>query len=478
MTDQLPVVDNPLIEFADRYRNDRVGFVRDVLGVVEIDAWQEDILRALDRGERRVAVRSGHGVGKSAEAAWISTHALCCYALAKVIVTAPSGPQLWDALFAECRLWFNRLPEGLRGLFQLGVDRITAIAAPEQLFVSARTSRAESPEALQGIHAEGGIVILICDEGSAIPESVYEAGSGSMSGHNCVTLVFSNPTRTSGFFYDIFHRLKDMWFTKHVSCLDSKRVSKDYVEDMKARYGEDSNAYRVRVLGEFPIKDDATYIPLELVSAAMERDISEDPGALWDWGLDVARFGTDRSVLTKRKGKVVRDAPKYWRGFDTMQLTGAVKHEYDSVPVNERPREILVDVIGMGAGVVDRLRELGLPVRGVNVSESPAFDPNGQYSLLRDELWAKGKLWLEARDCKLPNDEGLYELAHPRFSYLSNGKLKIESKPDMKKRGLLSPDYADSFLLTLASEAASGAGVVGYRSDWNKPMAKRKLGHV
>ncbi|HXI67134.1 MAG TPA: hypothetical protein VNH41_04290 [Steroidobacteraceae bacterium] len=470
------VSDNVYLAFVERYRDDWVGLVREVLGA-EPDEFQAAILTAVQNGEPRVAVRSGHGVGKSALGAWIAVCGLTTEAFCKVVMTAPSGPQLWDALFAETKLWFNQLPEALRELYRLGVDRIESIAAPEQLFVSARTSRAESPEAMQGVHAEAGRVILIGDEASGIPEAVFEAGAGSMSGKNCTTVLFSNPTRTSGFFYECFHRLKDRWFTRHVSCLTSKRVTSDYVEDMKARYGEDSNAYRVRVMGEFPIRDDATFIPLELVTAAQARDIAIDPKANKYWGVDVARFGNDLSVLVKRWGTVVPEAPKHWRRFDTMQLVGAIKFEYDNTPVPDRPLEILVDVIGIGAGVVDRCRELNLPVRGINVGESPAFDPTGSYMQLRDELWGKGKAWLEARNCKLPPDECFYELAVPRYAFQSNGKLKIESKPDMKKRGIGSPNYADGFLLTLAAEAGLSAGV-GYSSNWSKPLRRNIKGVV
>ena len=467
---------NVYLEFAQRYQNDRVGFARNVLGF-EPDPFQLEVLEAMDRGERRISVRSGHGVGKSGLAGVISSHAMSCYGIAKVIQTAPSGPQLWDALFAETKMWFGRLPEALRDLFRLGSDRIESIAAPEQLFVSARTSRAETPEALQGVHAEGGIVILIADEASGIPDAVFEAGSGSMSGHNCYTLLFSNPTRINGFFFDTHHRLKHMWRCLHVSCLNSPRVSRDYIEDMKARYGEESNAYRVRVLGEFPIRDDSTYIPLELVTAAQDREIIADKGvAERFWGLDVARFGSDKTVLTKRWGKVVPEVPRVWKGFDTMQVAGAIKHEYDKTEPDEKPVEILVDVIGIGAGVVDRLVEMKLPVRGINVAESPACDPTGKYDKLRDELWAKGREFIEALDCKLPNDEGFLELAMPRYTFKSNGEMKIESKQDFKKRLGFSPDFADSFLLTLAAGTLMGAG--GRRSDWSKPVKRNLKGVV
>jgi hypothetical protein len=171
----------------------------------------------------------------------------------------------------------------------------------------------------------------------------------------------------------------------------------------------------------------------------------------------------------------VLEPVKTWKNLDLMALTGAVLHEYESTDHKDRPAEILIDSIGLGAGVVDRLRELKLPARGINVGESPAF--KGQYMNLRAELWSKAKAWLEARDCKLPRDERLVnELSSPRYSFMSNGKLKLESKDDMKRRGLRSPDVADAFVLTFASEAATGGGV--YAPTWTKPVKRQIRGVV
>jgi hypothetical protein len=252
-------------------------------------------------------------------------------------------------------------------------------------------------------------------------------------------------------------------------------VSEDYVKEMSSRYGEGSNAYRVRVLGEFPVADDDTLIGLELAQSAIDRDVVQNPNAPILWGLDVARFGTDSSALCKRQSNVVLEPVKTWKNLDLMALTGAVLHEYESTDHKDRPAEILIDSIGLGAGVVDRLRELKLPARGINVGESPAF--KGQYMNLRAELWSKAKAWLEARDCKLPRDERLVnELSSPRYSFMSNGKLKLESKDDMKRRGLRSPDVADAFVLTFASEAATGGGV--YAPTWTKPVKRQIRGVV
>jgi hypothetical protein len=249
-------------------------------------------------------------------------------------------------------------------------------------------------------------------------------------------------------------------------------VSKDYIADMASRYGEESNAFRIRVLGEFPKTDDDTLIGFDLVDSAFHRDVSTSEDAPIVWGLDVARFGTDSTALAKRKGNAVNEIRK-WKNLDLMQTTGAVVAEYEAVKLEDRPIEILVDSIGLGAGVVDRLRELGLPARGINVAESPAMGTI--YVNLRAELWGKMKAWLEKRDCKLPKDDSLLaELVAPRYTFNSSGKMKLESKDEMRKRGIGSPDMADALALTFASDAGIALYGKSYTSKWNKPL-KRNL---
>jgi len=344
-------------------------------------------------------------------------------------------------------------------------------ASPTEAFISARTSSRERPEALAGIHAEN--VLLVGDEASGIDEAVYESAAGSMSGEHATTILLGNPTRGSGFFFRTHNELRDKWWTRRVSCTDSRRVSRDFIEDMAHRYGETSNAYRVRVLGEFPTADDDTLIARELVEGAMRRDVEPSATVPWVWGLDVARFGSDRTVLVKRKGNVVGEI-KAWRGLDLMQTCGQVVAMFEEAG-REKPEEILVDSIGIGAGVVDRLQELRLPVRGINVAEASAM--NQSAARLRDDLWLQVKAWLEKRDCKLPkHDDLLTDLVSPTFTYTSNGKIKVEGKDDMRRRGVASPDYADALALTFASTAALVGGSGGLRR-WTQPI-KRKLSGI
>ena len=460
---------NPLEEFVREYRDDPVKFVKEVLGATPLP-YQAEFLQAIADGERKMSVRSGHGTGKSTSASW----AMLWYVLLrfpnKVVVTAPTSGQLFDALFAELKRWINELPDQLKPMLTVKSDRVELAAAPSEAFISARTSRAETPEALAGVHSEN--VLLVVDEASGVPEKVFEAAAGSMSGHAATTILLSNPTRSSGTFFESQTRLSGSYWTRRWSCVDSPLVSEEFVDEMRLRYGEDSNAFRIRVLGEFPLADDDTIIPFHLVEAATQRDIELDEDAQTVWGLDVARFGSDKTVLAKRQGHVITEV-NGWQGLDLMQTVGRVKAEYDGLPSHLRPREIMVDVIGMGGGVVDRLRELNVPVRGINVAESPSMGDT--YINLRAELWFKMRGWLEQRGAKLPKNEQLIaELTSIRYSFASSGKMKAESKDDMRKRGLSSPDYADAVCLTLASDAATALG--GKASTWGKPLRRNLKG--
>lgn len=456
---------NPFEEFVAEYRDDPVKFVVEVLGAKPLP-YQGEFLQAIADGERKMSVRSGHGTGKSTSASWAMLWFVLLRFPNKVVVTAPTSGQLFDALFAELKRWINELPKQLQPMLTVKSDRVELAAAPSEAFISARTSRAETPEALAGVHSEN--VLLVVDEASGVPEKVFEAAAGSMSGHSATTILLSNPTRSSGTFFESQTRLAGSWWTRRWSCVDSPLVSEEFVDEMRLRYGEDSNAFRIRVLGEFPLADDDTIIPFHLVESAMHRDIETDEVATSVWGLDVARFGSDKTALAKKKGNVITEVSS-WQGLDLMQTVGRVKAEYDGLPISLRPAEILVDVIGMGGGVVDRLRELGLPVRGINVGESPSMGDT--YTNLRAELWFKMRGWLEQRGAKLPKNEQLIaELTSIRYSFVSSGKMKAESKDEMRKRGLASPDLADAVCLTLASDAATAMG--GKSSKWGQPLRR------
>lgn len=444
------------------------------------------MLEAYGAGERGISIRSAHGPGKTAIVAIAANHHQVCRFPQKTIVTAPTKGQLFDGFWAELLKWTKRLPPEVLTLLDITNSRIFLKPAPEESFTSVRLSRAEKPEALQGVHCDDGFVLLIGDEGSGIPDPIYEAASGSMSGSNVTTILISNPVRTAGFFFDTHHKLRRHWRTFHISAdvpeadeqaYRSARIIPEFVEEMELRYGRRSNAFRVRVLGEFPATDDDTIIPFELIESARERDVSVNPYAPEVWGLDVARFGSNQNTLIRRKANLIKFPALAWHGYDLMETVGKVKHEWDELPPSYRPTEILVDIIGLGAGVHDRLRELGLPVRGINVGESAALEE--RYTNLRAELWFRGREWFSRKDCRFeaPPETATplmleawhnlqAQLGMPRYKFTSSGKIAAESKDEMRKRGEDSPDLADGFILTMASDAVTAAfGAQGRRRE-------------
>ena len=393
---------------------------------------------------RRVSIRSGHGTGKSAFMAWTILWALVCYHPVKVPVTAPTGHQLSDVLWAELAMWWRKMPPDLMAEFEWAAERFYRKDVPQEAFAAARTSRPEKPEALQGFHAEN--VVFVIDEASGIPDEVFQVAEGALSTDGAFVVMAANPTRMDGYFYDSHHKQRGRWAALHWNAEDSPLVSRDYIEDMAAKYGRESAIYRIRVRGEFAGNPDGV-IPLDLIEGAISREVNAYGPERW--GLDVARFGEDRTALAKRHGNSMLVPVKAWRGKDLMQTAGLVKIEYDNA--QRKPEAICVDVIGLGAGVADRMRELGLPVVAVNVAESPSASE--RYNRLRDELWFKAREWFAGRDVKIVKDDELTaELTMPNYKVLSTGKIQVESKDEIKKRagGNRSPDLADAFCLTFA----------------------------
>jgi len=401
---------------------------------------------------RRVSIRSGHGTGKSTLMAWSVLWFLSCYYPAKVPCTAPTGHQLEDVLWAEVSKWLSVLRDrhpALGEQYQWSAGRVYMTRAPSESFAVARTSRPEKPEALQGFHSEN--LLFLIDEASGVADNVFEVAEGALSTEGAFVLMAANPTRQSGYFFDSQHKMRASWAALHWNGEDSPMVSRGYVANMAKKYGRHSQVFKVRVLGDFVDAADGV-ISLELCESARVREVSAPPGAPIVWGLDVARFGDDSTALAKRQANVMLEPVIEWWDLDTMQTVGRIKALWDKARPADRPVAINVDVIGIGAGVVDRLKELELPVVGVNVAESESIgaDPDLSFNRLRDELWFRGRRWLEAKDCKMADDdETIAELTTPTYTILSNGRIQVERKDEMKKRGVKSPNRADAWLLTL-----------------------------
>jgi hypothetical protein len=442
---------NPLATWVARYYDHPDLFAAEVLDQ-PLDDNQAKIALDVADGHREISVVSSVGCGKTRGAALIALWFVCTRNPAKVILTAPGAPQLHDSLLPELKTLFNCLPDIIRRQFDVQSDRIQSNERPDAVFISARTASAEKPEIMQGVHAEN--ILLIVDEASGVRDETLLPAMGIMSSPDACMVLISNPTRLLGFFADSHRKVgfADRFRHHHMNYLNSPRVSHDYVDMIRARYGEESNEFRVRCLGLFPTGDVDAFIALESVEAAMARDSTPPPSHERVWALDVARQGDDDCALVERIGQHV-EILDVWHGNDLMLTASKVAVRYTTMHATLKPSVVVVDSIGIGAGVVDRLRALDIPVRGINVGESPSVE--GRYYNLRAELWDRVKQGLVGRTLRLPKDERLLrELIAPRYEYTADQRLKIESKKDMRSRGIGSPDIADAVCLSFAVKAS------------------------
>lgn len=451
----------------------RVWFVENVLGVEHIETWQRETLEALDRGETRISIRSGHGVGKTAFVAWCALHYILFRNNVKIPVTSPSSSQLKDGLIPEIALWAGKLPPFLRNELSILSERVEKISDPKNNFISFRTARADQPEALAGVHAQ--FVMVLVDEASGVPEIVYQTAQGTLSTKGAIVILIGNPTKSSGYFYRTQTRMKKRWWAKKVSCYDSTRVSKDYIEEVMDTYGINSNQFRIRVLGEFPGSEDDTVIPREYAESALGRDIVEELSEVdIVWGIDPGRGG-DPTGFCARSPHIVFDL-ELWSDADTMIIVGRVKRKWDETPTHLRPKRIYVDSIGIGGPVADRLRELDNfcdQVIDVNVAE--AAPTSSRYHKLRDEMWYNMRAFYEAKNVRIePSlkyaETLVEELVIPLDIPMSSGKLRVEPKEEMKRRGFPSPNLADALGVTLCYDGAVQSGRSGGRTNWNKTL--------
>jgi len=433
-----------IIDLTIGYQADPQAFIREII-LADPTEQQSSLVTAIATPGAHVSIRSGHGTGKTTSLSWVVLWFLSCFPNAKIPCTAPTGHQLFDLLWPEIHKWRDRMHSPWRQAIKITADRVAITGMEKTQFAVARTARPENPEALQGFHADN--LLFLIDEASGVPEKVFEVAEGALSTKNARVIMTGNPTRTDGYFFRSHHQDRALWDTLHFNCLGSPLVDPLYPQQMAQKYGEDSNIYRVRVLGEFPKASDDVLIPLYLIEDAVGRDV-EFPISETIAALDVARFGDDANAFLIRKGLSVNYIEE-WRNKDLMQTTGKIVEAYRKKMFDR----IMVDSIGLGAGVVDRLIEMNVPAIAVNVAESSAQKEN--FSRLRDQLWWACREFFTEKQGRIDPwvdhlDDLIGELSAVRYKILSNGKIKIEDKDEMKKRGLLSPNIADALCLTFA----------------------------
>lgn len=438
-----------------QYRKDPILFCKEILKF-EPDAWQKNVLSDLATS-RFVAVRSGQGVGKTGIEAAVCLWFLTCFPFPKVVATAPTMQQLHDVLWAEINKWQTKSPI-LKKILKWTKTKIYMRKYEERWFATART--ATKPENMQGFHEDN--MLFIVDEASGVADSIMEAILGTLSGPNNKLLMCGNPTRTSGVFYDAFHKDRDNFRTHKVSSLDSPRTSKENIEMLKRKYREDSDVFRVRVLGEFPKSEPDNFIPLEFAEMAKNAFVYPE-GDILHLGVDVARFGDDETVIVPRIGGKVFKLQCYTKQSTTVTtgwVLATAREMMKKYPQIVRVK-VKIDDDGVGGGVTDQLREIVsqqnltfdiIPVRNGSASDDEHYENKGTetWANLRDALENSFSCYMrgEKPDIQLPDDDKLIsQLTTRKYRMTSKGKIVLERKEDMKKRGLPSPDRADAVVL-------------------------------
>lgn len=417
--------------------------------------WQQhDILLAVEKalrgeGSRRISVKSGHGIGKSTVLSWLIIWFLFCFKDAQIPCTAPTSEQMHDVLWKEINLWLGRMPEFIQKKYEWTAGYIRITERPETWFARARTARKEAPEALAGVH--GDYVMFIVDEASGVFEEIFKTAEGALTNKNIFFIMISNPTRLLGYFYDSHHGDKLNWQTLGFSSVDSPIVDKDYVKRIIQKNGDDSDEYRIRVVGEFPGEegiDDKGYVPL-----LTESDLRKSPTfgfiGTKKMGIDPAGEGKNETIWVVRdefKARVV-GSEKISNAKTIAQKTLTLMEEYEV-----DPERVWDDSFGVGADVAQEvaLAERHYRINGVNVGDRA--DDGERFSNKRAEAYWRLRIWIRTGG-ELAYDAELFkQLLTIRYRRTLSGKIEIMGKEAMRKLGIESPDRADALMLTFVDE--------------------------
>lgn len=454
------------------------------------------------------ATASGHGIGKSVLVAWLVLFIMATRPYSRGVVTANTAEQLRTKTWAELGKWHRRsiIFHWFKYNSGRGNMSLKHTQHEGEWYCSAQTCREENSEAFAGQHAVNATSFYIFDEASAVPNKIYEVREGGTTDGEPMVFDFGNPTRNSGRFFDECEgKLRRRYIVRKIDSRSVFITNKERIGEWAEDYGEDSDFFKVRVKGEFPSSGSLQFMPSSWVKRAMLREVPHNRFAPLTLGVDVARFGDDDSIIYPALGNDLRSfCPKQgdgiYNGLDNVQLAQKVIQKilwFENLGL--QVSAVFVDVGGLGAGVVDVLNHSGWDhvTVPVNFGNTPVFEPE-IYRYRSDEMWGRGKTairdtWalprlLEFQNHPIDQEEAKFaqrlydDLTQREFGYtLQGNKISLESKKDMKARGLVSPDSADAAFLNKAQDVAALAVPHGEMQNLGKtdcdfdPMAGASL---
>lgn len=421
------------------------------------DEWQIQILKdigeQLKKGKElqtaiQEAVASGHGIGKSALISWLIHFAISTHENTRGVVTANTEGQLRTKTWPELSKWHNMFIA--KDLFTYTA---TAIFSSDKNYektwrIDAIPWSKNSPESFAGLHNQGNRILVLFDEASAIDDVIWEVTEGALTDANTeiIWCAFGNPTRNSGRFRECFRKYRKFWNTYQIDSRTVKISNKAKIEEWLEAYGEDSDFFKVRVRGVFPSASDLQFISTEIADKAQK--LVYKPGQFEHLpviiGVDPAWTGSDSLEIVMRQGyymKSLASIPKNDDDWRMAQLIAQFEDEY-------KADAVFIDM-GYGTGIYSIGKQLGRKWRLIEFG-GKSNDP--VYLNMRAYMWGQMKEWLREGGSIPPNDQALYDdIVGPEAIIDKNGRIQLESKKDMKDRGLPSPNKGDALALTFAA---------------------------
>lgn len=431
------------------------------------EPWQRELLIAIGEHSRnngilkslglemlvwRSAISSGHGVGKSAIVSWIIQWLMSTRVDTRMAITASTQHQLEDKTWPELGKWHKLLLN--RHWFTWSASSYWFASYPEEQRKNYRATAAtvskDNTEAFAGLHNEGKTVAVLFDEASGVDSKVWEVSEGALTDGEGWFLAFGNPTKSDGEFPDCFDKHADMYYTRQIDSRSISFTNKSALGDIIQKYGDDSDEVKVRIKGQFPSQSFNGFITIDGVHDAINRDLVLDFEAALIMAIDVSRFGDDETVIGYRQGRDARSRKmRTFRGLSTMKLADIIAQEASS----SQPDAIVIEATGPGAGVIDRLRDLGWKV--FEVHPGARAQEFNLYMNRRAEYWSKMRDWIYEEGCISEDEDLVRQLTTILYSLdRHEQRTLLEAKRDMKTRGLPSPDRADTLALTFAVNIA------------------------
>jgi hypothetical protein len=402
----------------------------------------------------RFSTASGHGIGKSAMVSWLIMFILDTRPRAMGVVTANTSDQLRTKTWAEMAKWHHlalssHLWDYVNSRGNMSLSRRASKEIKQKWRCDALTSRAENAESFQGLHSASSTPFYIFDEASGIEDKIWEARFGGATDGEPMSFDFGNPTRKSGYFYEnCVGQYRHRYIVRQIDSREVHITSKEYIEELREDWGEESDLFKVKIRGVFPSIASVQFISDDLVMGAMHRHQVADKDSPLLIGVDVARFGDNDTVIFPRIGMDARSFPyKRYNRLDTVQVVEKVSDMISSFRLQGKECSgLFIDGGGLGAGPVDMLRRLGYNPIDVNFGKTAV---DRRYRRWGDQMW--GHMKDSLLRLSLPNDSDLKtQLTQREYNIEGNGQISLESKKLMSERGVPSPDIADALALTYA----------------------------